>query len=130
MQVREPRESRRVEEVRERREVRVMTDESRGRVVEERRHRVEEHYIQQEAPMDRPDRVKRHKRSHKYERNREREVQDKGREFAHQDKHYQEVSMEDAVDMDEEVELDMGSVPLGEPKDPKEMTEQELRRAK
>ncbi|CAL7941097.1 unnamed protein product [Xylocopa violacea] len=110
------RESRSIDDVRERREIRI----------EEHRHMtvVEEQYSETEL-MERPERSeKRHKRSHKHDRLRERD-----REKAEREKEHREKQLREAMEIvaEEPDELEINEIPI-QPKDPKEMTEQELRK--
>ncbi|XP_015606863.1 cyclin-dependent kinase 11A isoform X2 [Cephus cinctus] len=125
---REIRDTREFREIRERREIRI--DEMRDRReirVEDRRHIrvIEEQYSETEI-IERPEREKRHKRSHKHERTRDREHRDKiEREREHREKQLREAMdvVEEPEDIDEmEVESTIQT------KDPKEMSEQELRK--
>ncbi|XP_011303293.1 cyclin-dependent kinase 11A isoform X2 [Fopius arisanus] len=111
----------RIEESRDRRELRIesresriITEESRDRRelrVEERRHlMIEEQYSEPELV----DREKRHKRNHKHERTRDREKMER-------DRHPVDLGQDDPEPMD------IGDAPVVS-KDPKEMTEQELRK--
>lgn len=128
-EIREPRERRdiRIEELRERREMRTVDDSRERREIrmEEQRHiRVimDEQFSENEL-MERSE--KRRKRSHKHDRTRERDQEKMEREKEHRDKQLRE-AMEIA---NEEVnEMDVQNEILIQIKDPKEMTEQELRK--
>ncbi|XP_012269479.1 cyclin-dependent kinase 11B isoform X2 [Athalia rosae] len=120
-------EERRVEDVRERREVRNVAEDLRDRRdirLEERRHIrvVEEHFSESEM-MEKPE--KRHKRSHKHEKNRDRDREKLERDREHRDKQLREAM--DIIDADEGEEMEVNELPM-QNKDPKEMTEQELRK--
>ncbi|XP_015119065.1 cyclin-dependent kinase 11B isoform X2 [Diachasma alloeum] len=123
----------RIEETRDRRELRIESRESRtvsedGRDrreirVEERRHMmIEEQYSESEL-MERVEREKRHKRNHKHERTRDREKIERDRED--RDKQLRD-PMEIGQDNEGEP-MDIADAQVTS-KDPKEMTEQELRR--
>ncbi|KZC14815.1 Serine/threonine-protein kinase PITSLRE [Dufourea novaeangliae] len=105
-----------VDEVRERREIRM----------EEHRHiRVMEEQYSETELMERTERTeKRHKRSHKHDRLRDRDREKAEREKEHREKQLRE-AMEIVTDEPDEMEID--EMPM-QPKDPKEMTEQELRK--
>lgn len=124
MQVREVRESRREVHVQEHRETRGVIEDSRGgRVdvrIEDRRHRT---VLEPTPQTETVDNVKRHKR-HKHDRMREREGREKiDRDVAHREKQMRETLVIDNFGEDP-MEVD---IPI-EPKQPKEMTEQELRK--
>ncbi|XP_017754070.1 PREDICTED: cyclin-dependent kinase 11B [Eufriesea mexicana] len=94
--------------------------------MEEHRHMrvIEEQYYETEL-MERPERSeKRHKRSHKHERLRERD-----REKAEREKEHREKQLREAMEIvtEEPDEMEINEIPI-QPKDPKEMTEQELRK--
>ncbi|KAK9301005.1 hypothetical protein QLX08_006493 [Tetragonisca angustula] len=129
-ELRESRERReiRLEDMRERRETRTIDDirERREIRMEEHRHMrvMEEQYSETEL-MERPERSeKRHKRSHKHDRLRERDREKVEREKEHREKQLRE-AME--IVTDEPDDMEINEIPI-QPKDPKEMTEQELRK--
>ncbi|OAD62554.1 Serine/threonine-protein kinase PITSLRE [Eufriesea mexicana] len=104
------------------------SERSEGREIrmEEHRHMrvIEEQYYETEL-MERPERSeKRHKRSHKHERLRERD-----REKAEREKEHREKQLREAMEIvtEEPDEMEINEIPI-QPKDPKEMTEQELRK--
>ncbi|XP_063975365.1 cyclin-dependent kinase 11B-like isoform X2 [Diachasmimorpha longicaudata] len=122
----------RIEETRDRRELRIesresriVTEDSRDRReirVEERRHTfIDEQYSESEL-IERVEREKRHKRNHKHERTRDREKIEREREE-------REKQLREPMDLgqDEEEPMDITDHPIIL-KDPKEMTEQELRK--
>lgn len=121
----------RIEETRDRRELRIESRESRtvsedGRErrelrVEERRHMIIDEQYSEPELMERGERDKRHKRNHKHDRARDRDKVERDRE--HREKQLRD-SME--IIQDNEAEMDLGDPTPS--KDPKEMTEQELRR--
>lgn len=118
---------RRVEDIRERREVRNIVEEPRERRevrVEERKHvrSVEDHLSESEV-IDKPE--KRHKRSHKHDKNRDRDREKVERDREHREKQLRE-SM-DIIDAEEAEEMEVNELPM-QNRDPKEMTEQELRK--
>ncbi|KAG7205195.1 hypothetical protein KM043_018283 [Ampulex compressa] len=120
----------RMEEIRERREVRAVPEEIRERReirMEEHRHiRVMEEQYSETEIMDRPERTeKRHKRSHKHDRMRERDREKVEREKEHREKQLQEVM--EVISAEDQDEMEMNHMPVLA-KDPKEMTEQELRK--
>lgn len=85
---------------------------------------MEEQYSETEL-MERPERSeKRHKRSHKHDRLRERDREKVEREKEHREKQLRE-AME--IVTDEPDDMEINEIPI-QPKDPKEMTEQELRK--
>ncbi|XP_076244271.1 cyclin dependent kinase 11B pitslre [Calliopsis andreniformis] len=128
---RESRERReiRMEEMRERREIRTIGDDVRERReirMEEHRHMrvMEEQYSETEL-LERPERSeKRHKRSHKHDR-----IRDRDREKAEREKEHREKQLREAMEIvtDEPDEIEINEIPI-QPKDPKEMAEQELRK--
>ncbi|XP_034950733.1 cyclin-dependent kinase 11B isoform X2 [Chelonus insularis] len=117
----------RIEDIRDRREVRNVLEDGRDRRemrVDDRRHmqNMEEGYSESEL-MERSE--KRHKRNHKHER-----VRDRDREKIDRDREHREKQLREAMELiqaGEQEEMDMGEMPL-QPKDPKEMSEQELRK--
>lgn len=126
-EIREPRDRReiRMEDMRERREIRSL-DSSRERRdirMEEHRHKraMEEQYSETEL-MEAP--TKRHKRSHKHDR-----IHERDREKAEREKEHREKQLREAMEIvtDEPDEIEMNEMPV-QPKDSKEMTEQELRK--
>ncbi|XP_046411632.1 cyclin-dependent kinase 11B isoform X1 [Neodiprion fabricii] len=133
-ETREPRERREIrieerrgEDLRERRDVRNMLEDLRDRRdvrTEERRHvrPVEDHFSESEA-MERPE--KRHKRSHKHEKNRDRDREKVERDREHREKQLREAM--DITDVDDGEDMDVDEIPMHN-KDPKEMSEQELRK--
>lgn len=118
----------RMEDMRERREVRAMDDGREGRReirMDEQRHIrmvVEDQYSESEL-MERQE--KRRKRSHKHDRVRERDQEKIEREKEHREKQLRE-AMEMVTDEINEMEA-QNDISM-EIKDPKEMTEQELRK--
>ncbi|XP_032686302.1 cyclin-dependent kinase 11B isoform X2 [Odontomachus brunneus] len=130
---REMRESRdrrdvRMEDIRDRRELRIVDDgrDRREVRVEEQRHIrmvVDEQFSENEL-MERPE--KRRKRSHKHDRMRERDQEKMEREKEHREKQLRE-AMEIVADEINEMEA-QNEIPMRDLKDPKEMTEQELRK--
>ncbi|KAL2745940.1 cyclin-dependent kinase 11B-like isoform X1 [Vespula maculifrons] len=120
----------RIEDIRERREMRTIDDGSSRRDIrmEERRQiRVLEEQYSEADLMERTERSeKRHKRSHKHDRFRDREREKVEREKEHREKQLREameiVSTEMEVD-----EMEVNEIQI-HPKEPKEMTEQELRK--
>ena len=126
--IRESRDRRdmRMEEIRERHELRPIDDgrERRDIRTDDRRHirMVEEQYSESDM-IDRPE--KRHKRSHKHERIRERDREKMDRENSHRDKHVRGVIEIDNIE--EQADMEVAEIPVLS-KDPKEMTEQELRK--
>lgn len=117
----------RMEDIRDRREIRTVDDgrERREIRMEEQRHvRVimEEQFSESEL-MERSE--KRRKRSHKHDRTRERDQEKMEREKEHRDKQLREameIVTDDINEMDVQNEI---SIQI---KDPKEMTEQEIRK--
>ncbi|CAK9828679.1 Serine/threonine-protein kinase PITSLRE [Anthophora retusa] len=129
-EIRDSRERReiRLEDMRDRREIRTIEDvrERREIRMEEHRHMrvMEEQYSETEL-MERPERSeKRHKRSHKHDRLRERD-----REKAEREKEHREKQLREAMEIvtEEPDDMEINEMPI-QPKDPKEMTEQELRK--
>ncbi|XP_020293847.1 cyclin-dependent kinase 11B isoform X1 [Pseudomyrmex gracilis] len=118
----------RIDDIRERREMRIMDDvrgERREMRLEERHiHRmvVDEEFSDSEL-VERPE--KRRKRSHKHDRTREREQEKIEREKEHREKQLRE-AME--IVSDEIGEMEVQNEIQIQMKDPKEMTEQELRK--
>ncbi|EFN79782.1 PITSLRE serine/threonine-protein kinase CDC2L1 [Harpegnathos saltator] len=128
-EMREPRDRRevRMEDIRERRELRIVDDNRDRREirVEEQRHIrmvVDEQFSENEL-IDRP--KKRRKVSHKHDRMRERDQEKMEREKEHREKQLRE-AMEIVTDEINEMET-QSEIPI-QLKDPKEMTEQELRK--
>ncbi|XP_033220118.1 cyclin-dependent kinase 11B-like isoform X3 [Belonocnema kinseyi] len=124
-EIREPRDRRdaRMEEIRERHELRPDDGRERRDIrTDDRRHirMIEEQYAEPEM-IDRPE--KRHKRSHKHDRVRDRDREKMDRENSHRDKHMRLMDMGN----NEEDDVEVTEIPMLS-KDPKEMTEQELRR--
>lgn len=124
-EIREPRDRRdtRMEEIRERHELRPDDGRERRDIrTDDRRHirMVDEQYPEPEM-IDRPE--KRHKRSHKHDRVRDRDREKMDRENSHRDKHMRAMEM----DNNDEQDMEVTEIPMLS-KDPKEMTEQELRR--
>ncbi|XP_031849239.1 cyclin dependent kinase 11B pitslre isoform X3 [Nomia melanderi] len=119
----------RIEDVRERRDIRTITDDVRERReirMEEHRHMrvIEEQYSENEL-LERTERSeKRHKRSHKHDR-----LRDRDREKVEREKEHREKQLREAMEIvsEEPDEMEMNEIPIP-PKDPKEMTEQELRK--
>ena len=114
----------RMEEMRERREIDVR--ERREIRMEEHRHMraMEEQYSETEL-MERPERSeKRHKRSHKHDR-----LRDRDREKAEREKEHREKQLREAMEIvtEEADEMEINEIQI-QTKDPKEMTEQELRK--
>lgn len=111
----------RLEEIRERHELRTMDDgrERRELRIDDRRHirMMEEQYSEADL-IDRPE--KRHKRSHKHERTRDRE-----REKVDRENHMK--NMLEMSNPDDQEGMEVSEILLM-PKEPKEMTEQELRK--
>ncbi|RLU18409.1 hypothetical protein DMN91_008766 [Ooceraea biroi] len=128
-EIRESRDRRdvRIEDMRERREIRVMDDgrERREIRMEEQRHirMVADEQFSESELMERPE--KRRKRSHKHDRARERDHEKLEREKEHREKQLRE-AMEIVTDEINEMEV-QNDIPM-QIKDPKEMTEQELRK--
>ncbi|XP_043466663.1 cyclin-dependent kinase 11B [Leptopilina heterotoma] len=111
----------RLEEIRERHELRAIDDgrERRELRIDDRRHiRIMEEQYPEGDLIDRPE--KRHKRSHKHERTRDRE-----REKVDRENHMKNI-LEMANSEDQEG-MEVSEILLM-PKEPKEMTEQELRK--
>lgn len=132
-EIRESRDRRdiRIEEIRERRDMRIVDDgrERREIRMEDQRHSlrviVDEQFSENEL-MERPERSeKRRKRSHKHDRIRERDQEKMEREKEHREKQLRE-TMELVADEVNEMEI-QNEIPI-QIKDPKEMTEQELRK--
>ncbi|XP_011262301.2 cyclin-dependent kinase 11B isoform X1 [Camponotus floridanus] len=130
-EIRESRDRRdvRMEDIRERREMRMIDDRERREIrIEEQRHIrviVDEQFSENEL-MERPERSeKRRKRSHKHDRVRERDQEKMEREKEHREKQLRE-TMEIVTDEVNEMEV-QNEIPI-QIKDPKEMTEQELRK--
>lgn len=135
-EIREPRDrreirtdERRVQDIRERRDARNVVEEPRDRReirVDERRHvrpvEVMEQFSESEM-INKPE--KRHKRSHKHEKNRDRDREKIERDREHREKQLRE-SM-GGMDDDEVEKIDEDEIML-QNKEPKEMTEQELRK--
>ncbi|XP_012524241.1 cyclin-dependent kinase 11B isoform X3 [Monomorium pharaonis] len=133
-EIRESRDRRevRIEELRERREMHTMDEgchdgrERREIRIEEQRHiRVimDEQFSESEL-IERSE--KRRKRSHKHDRVRERDQE----KMEHREKEHREKQLREAMEIvtDEINEMDMQNEILMQVKDPKEMTEQELRK--
>ncbi|XP_066599865.1 cyclin-dependent kinase 11A-like [Prorops nasuta] len=129
-EVRESRERReiRIEDIRDRREIRAVQEERERREirVDERRHiRVLEEQYTETDIVERTDREKRHKRSHKHDRARERD-----REKMEREKEFREKQLREAIEIasrEETDEMEVNDIPV-QAKDPKLMTEQELRK--
>lgn len=120
----------RIEDMRERREIRPVVEDIRERReirMEEHRHIrvVEEHYSETDL-LERPERSeKRHKRSHKHDRLRDRDREKLEREKEHREKQLREAM--EIVSAEEVDDMEISEMPMVA-KDPKEMTEQELRK--
>lgn len=114
--LRDRRDMRIVDDSRDRREVRMSEDQRHIRVI------MDEQFSESEL-MERSE--KRRKRSHKHDRTRERDQEKMEREKEHRDKQLRE-AME--IVTDEINEMDVQNEIAIQIKDPKEMTEQELRK--
>ncbi|CAG5109044.1 Similar to Cdk11b: Cyclin-dependent kinase 11B (Mus musculus) [Cotesia congregata] len=130
---REPRDRRdmRMEDTRDRRgDMRMMMDDGRGGGgrMDDRRHlqSIDDPYPENELMEERSNRDKRHKRNHKYDRVRDRDRDKNDRERENRDKQMRE-SMMEGIQIHDIEELDLNDLPL-QPKDIKELNEQEMRK--